>query len=178
VIDDYLSGTYVVLSQSSAPELVVIVDDFTLVRDLTTAATDPEVDDVPVEVRVSLAGRTRGSGELLAEIVFVVGQLGLGAAGNGVWVALEHLWRRVVDHPRPGRGERAEPVAAITRITVVVPTPDGEARVESVTVGPGDGAEVHRNVAAIVDALMSDRRSGSGRRTPTDRTSGHAPLPE
>jgi hypothetical protein len=137
---------------------VVIADDEDLARHIAEAAADPETDDIPIEVRVSSTGPTRATGEVVAQVVFIVGQLGLGAAGNGVWVAIEHLWRcafrRRTNTPPDG-----PPV--ITRITVVVPTSDGEARVESLTIGPDGGAEGDRNLEDIVRALRAGERAGT-----------------
>ena len=159
MIDDWTAGTRVLLTPSVAPALVVIADDDTLARHLAEAAAEPEAADTPVEVRETVTGPTRVAGELVAEIVFIVGQLGLGAAGNGVWVAVEHLWQRVIRSRRRAAVDPPEQMTVITKITVVVPTRDGEARVESVTVGPHDGAEVHRSLGKIVEAVLADERA-------------------
>ena len=82
------------------------------------------------------------------DVVFVLGQLGLGAAGNGVWVALTEIWRRAT-------GRRGEP-APSTRLTVVIPSEHGETRVESVIVGSADAEATVRAVQQIVQSLVGD----------------------
>lgn len=153
--EDFTADTKVVVG-SSAPAVltVIVVEDRELTSALTPEVKQPVV-DLPVELRIPLPGPPRALGDWLPEVIFVVNQLALGAAGNGVWVAIESLCQRLDKHRRRRRARKDLALAESpsTRITIVYPSRDGEVRIESVIVGPHDAVKAVKELRRIVTAL-------------------------
>lgn len=129
------------------PALVALTDDEEIAEALAAAAADGA--DLPIEVRALEPATSRTPLEWVPEIIFLAGQLAIGAGGNGVWVAVASLWQRV----RRRRALSATPPRS-TRVTVVCPVPGGEARIESVVIGDHDQAAALASIERIVRAAV------------------------
>jgi len=95
---------------------------------------------------------------MVADILLVVQQVALGAAGSGVWASIQTLIDRILS-PRASKDRvlntsRELPQVRVS-VTVMIPTERGPALVQRVTVGPQDLAEERLSVERIVQSLIS-----------------------
>lgn len=157
--EHWRSGTRVVHAPLTSPLITVVVDDGDTATDL--ARLDPASLD-HIEVRVAFAGPSRGSADALGELLVVVNQIALGAAGSGVWSSLEMLIGHVVRRRTTGKGARAGEQSDVRQsLTVMVPTEHGPALVHQEVIGPQDLHRAQLSVEQIVRSLVE----ASARRT-------------
>lgn len=158
--DSWAVGTRVLLQATGVPVVTILLDsEPTEVRELLGAGREAQASGYPIEIRVSAVGSTRGVGDAAAEIMLIVQQVGLAAAGSGLWAAVETLLRRssAVRPKQHGPSRIApEPSAQLRRtLTVKLITDGGQALVHSETVGPANADSVDVNVEPVVAMLLA-----------------------
>jgi hypothetical protein len=149
-------GTRVLRHSDGEPLVTVVFDDPAVSQEIEdrTGPVGPGLERV--EILESFVGPTRGAAEVVGEILVVVQQVGLGAAGSGVWAGVQALIERVVRR----RHADAEPDEASSRatphhiVTVMIPTELGPALVHRVTVGPLDLDAERFSIERIVQTLV------------------------
>lgn len=143
-------GTRIVSAPEVSAAVTVVLDDVDEAAELVSDALS-EVDLSSIEVRASFAGPSRGSNEALADILVVVQQIGLGAAGSGVWVAVQSMVERVARWRR-----RSNPTLATAEqtVTIMIPTANGPALVQRVSVGPRDQEGERESFERIVTSMI------------------------
>jgi hypothetical protein len=157
-----------VLQASDGEPLVTVVFDDPLVAEQIDKRTDTVGSDLErVEILESFLGPTRGTAEVVGEILVVVQQVGLGAAGSGVWTGIQALLEKVVrrrhaDDQPDDASSRTEPRHIVT---VMIPTELGPALVHRVTVGALDLDAERFSIERIVQTLVDG--PGSPQRPPT-----------
>jgi hypothetical protein len=156
VQDAWLAGTRPLTVSEAEPLVTVIVDGIDNVAEVASAAQEAVADGQPVDVRVSFAGPARGVADAVAEVAIIVQQVAIGAAGSGLWAAVETIVHRAfhresAKHRKSAQTTDQRPSAQI--LTVVIPTRQGPALVQRVSVGAQDLDEGQLSIERIVLAL-------------------------
>ena len=156
VQDAWLAGTRPLTVSEAEPLVTVIVDGIDNVAEVASAAQEAVADGQPIDVRVSFAGPARGVADAVAEVAIIVQQVAIGAAGSGLWAAVETIVHRAFHresskHRKSAQTTDQRPSAQI--LTVVIPTRRGPALVERVSVGAQDLDEGQLSIERIVLAL-------------------------
>jgi hypothetical protein len=132
--------------------VTVVLDDVAEATAMLTGAPT-HLDLFGIEVRASFAGPSRGSAEGLNDILVVVQQLGIGAAGSGIWVALQETIGHMA---RWRRAKKPELQTAEQTVTIMIPTDHGPALVERISIGVQDldaeRASFERIVRSMIDS--------------------------
>jgi hypothetical protein len=132
----------------------VILDRADDLADVVTVAGAAVADGRPIEVRASFAGPARGAADTVAEVVVIVQQVGIGAAGAGLWAGVEMIVRSALGRRSSRREGSAGQAEQTQSLTVVIPTPNGPALVHRVSVGAQDLDQSQLSVERIVHALV------------------------
>lgn len=151
--DALLAATRSLVVPEGDPLVTVILDRFDDLEDVASIARDAVADGQPIEVRASLAGPARSAADTVAEVAVIVQQFAIGAAGSGVWAGVEMIVRSALGRKsaRSGSAGQAEQRQSLT---VVIPTRNGLALVQRVSVGAQDLDEGQLSVERIVRALI------------------------
>lgn len=148
--DALLAGTRSVVAPDDEPLVTVILDRADDLAEVESAARHAVADGQPIEVRASFAGPARSTAETIAEVAVLVQQVAIGAAGAGLWEGVEAIVRSALGR-KPAKRD-ASPEQRQT-LTVVIPTRNGPALVQRVSVGTPDLDESQLSVERIVLAL-------------------------
>jgi hypothetical protein len=143
---DWTAGTHALLKPRETALLVVVADDPQVAQSLADGATRPEVAGLPIEVRGPFAHRTRAPGEAASEVIFVLGQLTVGAGGNALWTAVQHLWQRITMNSNPD----ITPQPPTTRVTIVSPGKYGTTSIKIVSTDDADALRVIKEIVQTV----------------------------
>lgn len=153
--DALLAGTRSVVAPYDEPLVTVILDRADALADVENTARHAVADGQPIEVRASFVGPARSTAEIVAEITVLVQQVAIGAAGAGLWEGVEAVVRSALGRkPAKRDGSAGQPEQRQT-LTVVIPTRNGPALVQRVSVGTQDLDEGQLSVERIVLALAS-----------------------
>lgn len=152
VQDAWLAGTRPLSVPEAEPLVTVVVDGTGDMAGVANAARSAIADGQPIQVRASIAGPSRGIADTVAEIAVIVEQVALGAAGSGLWAAVETIVRRALRRAPSAADEPAQ-APAMQSLTVVIPTRQGPALVHRVSVGAQDLDEGQLSIERIVLAL-------------------------
>lgn len=151
--DPLLAGTRSVVAPHDEPLVTVILDGADDLADVESAARHAIADGQPIEVRASFAGPARSAAGTIAEVAVLVQQVAIGAAGAGLWEGVEAIVRSALGRkPVKREGSAGQPEQRQT-LTVVIPTRNGPALVQRVSVGTQDLDEGQLSVERIVLAL-------------------------
>jgi hypothetical protein len=150
--DSWVSGSRIVVPTVGGHAVTVMIDSPVeliagALEDVKSSGTDLE----EVEIRVSFAGPARSGGESLAEILVIAQQVGLGAAGSGVWTGVQAFIDRLRSRHRDQTADNGEPEPR-QAVTIVVPTANGPALVHQVTVGAHEPVDIVRIVETLANA--------------------------
>ena len=151
--DALLAGTRSLVAPEGDPLVTVILDRGDDLADVETAARLAVADGQPVEVRASFAGPARSTAETIAEVAVLVQQVAIGAAGSGLWAGVEAIVRSALSRKPAKREEGTGQPEQRQTLTVVIPTRNGPALVQRVSVGAQDLDEGQLSVERIVRAL-------------------------
>jgi hypothetical protein len=154
VQDALLAGTRSLVAPQGDPLVTVILDRADDLADVESVARDAVADGQPIEVRASFAGPARSAADTIAEVAVIVQQLAIGAAGSGVWAGVEMIVRSALGRKSARREGSARQPAQRQSLTVVIPTRNGPALVQRVSVGAQDLDEGQLSVERIVRALI------------------------
>ena len=158
VTDPWRAGTRSVHACDGDLLVTVVLDNPDQADEIVVLSRVGDLDLSGIEIRTSFAGPSRGSADMVADILLVVQQVALGAAGSGVWASIQTLIDRILS-PRASKDRvlntsRELPQVRVS-VTVMIPTERGPALVQRVTVGPQDLAEERLSVERIVQSLIS-----------------------
>lgn len=153
--DALLAGTRSVVTPHDEPLVTVILDRSDDLADVESAARHAVADGQPIEVRASFAGPARSTAETIAEVAVIVQQVAIGVAGAGLWQGVEAIVRSALGRRPAKRDASPEQPEQRQTLTVVIPTPNGPALVQRVSVGTQDLDEGQLSVERIVLALAS-----------------------
>ncbi|WP_156313170.1 hypothetical protein [Micromonospora sp. HK10] len=144
------SGTRVISPTAGRPAVTLVIDDAAEAKELFAEAL-AELDLSNIELRASFAGPSRGAAEVLPDILVVVQQLGVGAAGSGIWFAVQVAIGRIV---RWRQGKRPELTTAEQTVTIMIPTDQGPALLQRVTIGVDDLNAERASFEALVRSMI------------------------
>lgn len=150
--ETWKSGTRVILATEVPPSVTLVLDDVAEAAELV-AQDLADIDLSSIEVRASFAGRSRGSADVLPEILVVVEQVILGAAGSGVWFALQTAIEKIAARRRE---KGADLAPAKQTVTILVPTEHGPALAQRVSLGPRDSAGEQASFERIVTSMIEN----------------------
>lgn len=146
----WAAGTYVVVAARGEAKVTVVIDGSTSdVEQLVQATTADGFDISDVEIRASFAGPSRTALDVVGEISVVVQLIALGAAGSGLWAAVQALIEKAAAR-HSIRRPASEAAAPQQIVTVMIPTERGPALVQQVT--SDDRGAV--DIVSIIEALI------------------------
>lgn len=152
--DALLALSWSLVTPEKDPLVTVILDRSDELEDVASIARHAVADGHPIEVRMGLTGQVRSTANTVAEVVVIVQQLAIGAAGSGVWASVELILRSAFSRKSTHRDRNESQSEQVQTLTVVIPTPDGPALVQKVSVGPQDLDDGQLSVERIVRALI------------------------
>lgn len=160
MIDAWRAGTRAVYAGDGKQVATIVLDDSARALEIVAPSRINGMDLTGIEVRASFAGPSRGAADAVGDILLVVQQGALGAAGAALWVSVQTLIQRALDRRGPQHQkltEPSEPPPPLRHtITVMVQTERGSALVHRETVGPQDLAEERLSIERIVQSLIDD----------------------
>jgi hypothetical protein len=162
-------GTRVLHTADGAPLVTVVLGDPAVAEPLDESGGAAVSGLEQVEILGSVLGPTRSTGHVVGEILVVAQQVGLGAAGSGVWAGVQALLEKTIrrrhadDEPNDaGSGGEARHT-----VTIMIPTKRGPALVHHVSVGASDlDSElfsIERIVQSLIDGAAITRPSADGK---------------
>lgn len=128
------SGTRVIWPTKQPAAVTVVFDDVAEATDLLAESRDG-LEMSGVELRASFVGPSRGAADILPDILIVAEPIALGVVGSGVWFAVQTIIERIA---RRRRAKNPALATALQTITVIIPTAQGPAMIERVSLGPHD----------------------------------------
>jgi hypothetical protein len=160
VTDSWIASTRVLLHADGVPVVTFLLErEPVQVDELLRQGRAVQAAGYPIDIRVSALGPMRGTAEVGAEVALIVQQIGLGAAGAGLWAAVESLLRQtlVALHARQGPTETSNQQTALPRhtLTVLLASGNGPALVHSETIGSTGVEAADLGVERIVAMLSA-----------------------
>lgn len=152
VSETWKSGTRVISATEGPPPVTLVLDDVAEAAELVPQDL-ADIDLTSIEVRASFAGPSRGSADMLPEILVVVEQVTLGAAGSGVWFALQTAIEKIAARRRQ---KSADLATAKQAVTIMVPTEHGPALAQRALLGPLDSAGEQASFERIVTSMIEN----------------------
>lgn len=158
--DSWIASTRVLLHADGVPVVTFLLEGEPLqVDELLRQGRAAQAAGYPVDIRVSDLGPLRGTAEAGAEVALIVQQIGLGAAGAGLWAAVERLLKQtfVALRARQGLTETSNEQTAAPRhtLTVLLASSNGHALVHSETIGSTGVEAADLGVERIVAMLSA-----------------------
>ncbi len=154
VQDALLAVSQSLVAPEGDPLVTVILNRSDELEDAASVARHVVADGQSIEVRISLTGPTRGTADTVAEVAIIVQQLAIGAAGSGLWAGVEMIVRSALSRKSASHDGDASQSEQRQILTVVIPTPNGPALVQRVSVGAQDLDEGQLSVERIVRTLV------------------------
>jgi hypothetical protein len=150
------------LHADGVPVVTVLLDsEPPQIEELLREGRAAQAAGYPIEIRADVLGPSRGVGDVAAEIAVIVQQVGLGAAGSGIWAALETVLRRALsgqakrDGPPRTAAELPRGTVSSRTLTVILATEHGPALVHRESIGVMGADDSDMNVERIVATLLA-----------------------
>jgi hypothetical protein len=149
-------GTRVLRASDGDPLVTMVFDDPAVAEQIDDRGDPVDAGLERIEILASFVGPTRSTAEVVGEILVVVQQVGLGAAGSGLWAGVQALLEKVVRrrHADDQPDEASSRTETQHIVTVMIPTERGPALVHRVTVGALDLDAERFSVERIVQYLI------------------------